>query len=104
MVARDEAVFRQFLSYNQFGLHAVGADLRHGDIFRLVLPCRAVAVHIERQLAVEDIRSVIPDTLLQSGQLCVIAAVRNIEHIPVGDEAESIDRITLLLRRQRQQK
>ena len=29
----------------------------------------------------------------QPFQFCIIASVRNIEHIPIGDEAESVDRI-----------
>ena len=40
--------------------------------------------------------------LLQPSQFLVIAAERHIEHVFIGDEAECIDRIGLLLRRKGQ--
>ena len=87
----------------QFGFHPVGADLCQGKVFGLAAKGVAIAVDIKRKLAVKDIRLVVSNALLQSGKLRIVAVVRDIKHIPVRHEAESVDRIRLLLRRQRQQ-
>ena len=97
MVLRNEALLAQLLPYNQFGLHAVGAGLRHGEVFGLAVKGIAIAVDIERSLSGEDVSPALLHALQEPFQLRIVAAVGGIEHIPVRHEAEGVDRISLLL-------
>ena len=102
VVTGDEARFGQFLPDDEFRLHAVGADFRHRKVVGLTLSGDAPAVHMEGDFPGKDVLPVSLHALLQPSQFLVIAAERHIEHVFIGDEAECIDRIGLLLRRKGQ--
>ena len=90
MVLRDEAVLGQSLPHDKLRLHAVGADGGHAEVFLLAVKGIAVAVHVEGKRAAEDGVPVPAHALQKAGQLPVVAAEGDIEHVVARHETEGV--------------
>ena len=97
MVLRDEAVFRQPLTGDEFGLYAVGAQPGSPQVCLTAAFGMAVTVHAEGHGAGPDFVIVSLHAVFQPFQFRLVAAEGNIEHIVRGDEAEHVGGVRPLL-------